>query len=122
MTLPSAGRPARCAGSSHVPTKSEEYSHAFKSSLGTTSGPPTGGNTITINGTGLSTATSVDFGGVTATPTVTSDSSLSVTVPAGAAAGPVSVSVTTAGGTSNGLSCTYPRHLTHPSASVAGRR
>ena len=77
----------------------------FKSSLGASSGPLAGGNTI--SGTGLSTATSVDFGGVTATPTVTSDSSLSVTVPAGAAAGPVSVSVTTAGGTNNGLSYTY---------------
>lgn len=79
----------------------------FKSSLGADSGPLAGGNTITIEGTGLSTATSVSFGGVTATPTVTSDSSLSVTVPAGAAAGPVSVSVTTAGGTNNGLSYTY---------------
>ncbi|UUU24946.1 IPT/TIG domain-containing protein [Streptomyces sp. DSM 40750] len=79
----------------------------FKSSLGTVSGPLAGGNTITVNGTGLSTATSVSFGGVTAAPTVVSDSSLSVTVPAGAAAGPVSVSVTTAGGTNNGLSYTY---------------
>jgi hypothetical protein len=79
----------------------------FKSSLGTGSGPLAGGNTITINGTGLSTASSVSFGGVTATPTVNSDSSLSVTVPAGAAAGPVAVSVTTAGGTNNGLSYTY---------------
>jgi hypothetical protein len=79
----------------------------FKSSLGADSGPLAGGNTITLEGTGLSTATSVSFGGVTATPTVTSDSSLSVTVPAGAAAGPVSVSVTTAGGTNNGLSYTY---------------
>ncbi|MEU1850426.1 IPT/TIG domain-containing protein [Streptomyces sp. NPDC019990] len=79
----------------------------FKSSLGTSSGPLAGGNTITLSGTGLSTATSVSFGGVTATPTVNSDSSLSVTVPAGAAAGPVAVSVTTAGGTNNGLTYTY---------------
>ncbi|MEU7058629.1 IPT/TIG domain-containing protein [Streptomyces sp. NPDC046197] len=79
----------------------------FKSSLGATSGPLAGGNSITISGTGLSTATSVSFGGVTATPTVTSDSLLSVTVPAGAVAGPVAVSVTTAGGTNNGLSYTY---------------
>ena len=79
----------------------------FKSSLGASSGPLAGGNTITVRGTGLSTATSVSFGGVTATPTVNSDSSLSVVVPAGAAAGPVSVSVTTAGGTNNGLSYTY---------------
>jgi hypothetical protein len=44
---------------------------------------------------------------VTATPTVGSDSQLSVTVPAGAAAGPVGVSVTTAGGTNNGLTYIY---------------
>ncbi|GGJ62265.1 IPT/TIG domain-containing protein [Streptomyces brasiliensis] len=79
----------------------------FKSSLSASSGPLAGGNTITINGTGLSTATSVSFGGVTATPTVISDTAITVVVPAGAAAGPVSVSVTTAGGTNNGLSYTY---------------
>ncbi|MEU3281323.1 IPT/TIG domain-containing protein [Streptomyces antibioticus] len=79
----------------------------FKSSLGSTSGPLAGGNTVTLSGTGLSTATGVSFGGVSATPTVNSDSSLSVTVPAGAAAGPVGVSVTTAGGTNNGLTYTY---------------
>ncbi|MFF3689571.1 IPT/TIG domain-containing protein [Streptomyces sp. NPDC002187] len=79
----------------------------FKSSLSADSGPLAGGNTITISGTGLSTATSVSFGAATATPTVISDASLTVVVPAGAAAGPVSVSVTTAGGTNNGLSYTY---------------
>ncbi|MGW0086749.1 IPT/TIG domain-containing protein [Streptomyces sp. NPDC003393] len=79
----------------------------FKSSLSADSGPLAGGNTITVNGTGLSTATNVSFGGVSAAPTVNSDSSLSVVVPAGAAAGPVGVSVTTAGGTNNGLSYTY---------------
>jgi hypothetical protein len=79
----------------------------FKSSLGPTSGPLAGGNTVTINGVGLATATSVSFGANTATPTVVSDTQLTVTVPAGAAAGPVGVSVTTAGGTNNGLSYTY---------------
>ncbi|MGW2694961.1 IPT/TIG domain-containing protein [Streptomyces sp. NPDC001296] len=79
----------------------------FKSSLSATSGPLAGGNSININGVGLSTATSVSFGGVTATPTVVSDSVISVTVPAGTVAGSVSVSVTTAGGTNNGLSYTY---------------
>ncbi|MFI8301293.1 IPT/TIG domain-containing protein [Streptomyces nigra] len=79
----------------------------FKSSVGPTSGPLTGGNTVTINGAGLATATSVAFGANTATPTVVSDTQLTVTVPAGAAAGPVGVSVTTAGGTNNGLSYTY---------------
>ncbi|MFJ1616798.1 MULTISPECIES: IPT/TIG domain-containing protein [unclassified Streptomyces] len=79
----------------------------FKSSLAPTSGPLAGGNTATINGVGLATATSVSFGANTATPTVVSDTQLTVTVPAGAVAGPVGVSVTTAGGTNNGLSYTY---------------
>ncbi|MFI0814998.1 IPT/TIG domain-containing protein [Streptomyces sp. NPDC021098] len=79
----------------------------FKSALSATSGPLAGGNTITISGTGLSTASAVNFGANAATPTVTSDSSISVTVPAGAAAGSVGVTVTTAGGSNNGLSYTY---------------
>ncbi|MGW2207884.1 IPT/TIG domain-containing protein [Streptomyces sp. NPDC001781] len=79
----------------------------FKSSLSASSGPLAGGNTITLNGTGLSTATNVSFGGVNATPTVVSDTQLTVTVPAGAAAGPVGVTVTTAGGSNNGLSYVY---------------
>ncbi|MFI8435604.1 IPT/TIG domain-containing protein [Streptomyces sp. NPDC079020] len=79
----------------------------FKSSLSPDSGATAGTNTVTINGTGLSTATAVHFGAATATPTVVNDSQLTVTVPAGTAAGPVGVSVTTAGGTNNGLSYTY---------------
>ncbi|MEE4419006.1 IPT/TIG domain-containing protein [Streptomyces bugieae] len=79
----------------------------FKSSLSPVSGPTAGGDTVTIRGNGLSTATSVAFGAASATPTVVNDSQLTVTVPAGAAAGPVGVSVTTAGGTNNGLSYTY---------------
>ncbi|WP_042431839.1 IPT/TIG domain-containing protein [Streptacidiphilus anmyonensis] len=79
----------------------------FKSALSDSSGTLAGGNTVTITGTGLSTATSVAFGANTATPTVTSDSLISVIVPAGTAAGSVGVSVTTAGGTNNGLSYTY---------------
>jgi hypothetical protein len=79
----------------------------FKSGLSPISGVTTGGNTATITGTGLSTATSVHFGTVAATPAVVNDGQLTVTVPAGLAAGPVGVSVTTAGGTNNGLSYTY---------------
>ncbi|WP_405891299.1 IPT/TIG domain-containing protein [Streptomyces sp. NBC_00133] len=79
----------------------------FKSALSATSGATAGGNTVTINGTGLSTATAVNFGANAATPTVLSDSQLSVAVPAGAGPGTVGVSVTTAGGTNNGLSYTY---------------
>jgi hypothetical protein len=78
----------------------------FKQSLSPTFGSTAGGETITINGTGLSTATSVAFGANSAVPTVVSDSQLTVAAPAGAA-GSVGVSVTTAGGTNNGLSYTY---------------
>ncbi|MFJ6635866.1 IPT/TIG domain-containing protein [Streptomyces sp. NPDC091376] len=78
----------------------------FKASLSADSGPSGGGNTVTITGSGLATASSVAFGGNDATPTITSDSVLSVTVPAGAA-GSVGVSVTTTGGTNNGFSYTY---------------
>ncbi|MEU3989563.1 IPT/TIG domain-containing protein [Streptomyces platensis] len=79
----------------------------FKSSISPVSGITGGGNTVTINGTGLTTATEVHFGAATATPSVVNDGQLTVTVPAGAAAGPVGVSVTTAGGTNNGLTYTY---------------
>ncbi|WP_392756723.1 IPT/TIG domain-containing protein [Streptomyces sp. LN590] len=78
----------------------------FKASLSAASGPSAGGNTVTISGTGLATASSVAFGGNNATPTVTSDSLLSVTVPAGTS-GSVGVSVTTTGGANNGFSYTY---------------
>ncbi|GGN46730.1 hypothetical protein GCM10012285_31660 [Streptomyces kronopolitis] len=79
----------------------------FKSSLSPITGVTAGGNTVTINGTGLSTATTVHFGAATATPTVINDGQLTVAVPAGTGPGPVSVSVTTAGGTNNGFSYTY---------------
>ncbi|WP_055591760.1 IPT/TIG domain-containing protein [Streptomyces hirsutus] len=78
----------------------------FKQSLSPAFGSTAGGDTITINGTGFSSATSVSFGANTAVPTVVSDSQLTVVAPAGAA-GSVGVSVTTAGGTNNGLSYTY---------------
>lgn len=78
----------------------------FKAALSADSGPTAGGNTITISGSGLSTATSVAFGTNSATPTVVSDSLISVAVPAGTA-GSVGVTVTTAGGSNNGLSYTY---------------
>lgn len=79
----------------------------FKSSLSPVTGATAGGDTVTITGAGLNTATSVSFGGVTAVPVVVNDGQLTVTVPAGVAAGPVGVSVTSAGGTNNGLTYTY---------------
>ncbi|WP_331772387.1 IPT/TIG domain-containing protein (plasmid) [Embleya sp. NBC_00888] len=79
----------------------------FKASLSATAGATLGGETITINGTGLSTATSVSFGVTSVSPTIVSDSVITVVVPSGAAAGSVGVTVTTAGGTNNGLTYTY---------------
>ncbi|MEU1618395.1 IPT/TIG domain-containing protein [Streptomyces sp. NPDC005722] len=78
----------------------------FKLSLSPTGGSTAGGETVTINGTGLFTATSVAFGANSAVPTVVSDGQITVTAPAGTA-GSVSVSVTTVGGTNNGFTYTY---------------
>ncbi|MFF3559596.1 IPT/TIG domain-containing protein [Streptomyces sp. NPDC002574] len=78
----------------------------FKQGLSPTTGPAAGGQTVTINGTGLFTATNVAFGANNATPTVVSDGQISVVAPAGTP-GSVGVSVTTAGGTNNGLTYTY---------------
>ncbi|MEU6347625.1 IPT/TIG domain-containing protein [Streptomyces sp. NPDC046977] len=78
----------------------------FKQSISPTGGSTAGGETVTINGTGLYTASSVAFGANSAVPTVVSDGQITVTAPAGST-GSVSVSVTTVGGTNNGFSYTY---------------
>ena len=68
-------------------------------SVSPTSGPTTGGTTITIAGTNLTGATSVTVGGIAATNiVVVSSTSVTATTPAGTA-GAKSVAVTTAGGT-----------------------
>jgi len=71
------------------------------------SGPLAGGNTVTITGYYLSTASSVSFGANAATPTIISDGKISVTVPEGSSTGSVDVSVTTTGGISSQLNYTY---------------
>ena len=63
------------------------------------SGPVEGGTLVTITGSGFTGATSVTFGGTSATPTVVSDSSITATSPA-RAAGTVDVLVVTPLGTS----------------------
>lgn len=71
-------------------------------SLTPSAGPISGGNILTINGSGLSATQTVHFGTITTyTFTVISDSTLSVVVPP--LLGSVEVNVTTNGGTSNSL-------------------
>ena len=67
------------------------------SSLNPTSGPTAGGTSVTIDGTNLSGATSVTFGGAAATITANTATQITVTAPAGPA-GAVDVAVTTVGG------------------------
>ncbi|WP_167332668.1 putative Ig domain-containing protein [Rhizobium freirei] len=69
------------------------------SSISPTSGPATGGTTVTITGTDLTAATAVTFGATAAAGfTVNSATSITATAPAGT--GTVDVRVTTSGGTS----------------------
>ena len=64
-----------------------------------TSGPSTGGTTVTVTGTNLTGATAVRFGATAATTfTVANATTITATAPAGT--GTVDVTVTTAGGTS----------------------
>ncbi|MFI6310802.1 IPT/TIG domain-containing protein, partial [Nocardia fusca] len=65
-----------------------------------------GGTTVIVTGTGLSTASAVTFGGTPATSfTVNSDTQITAVAPAGT--GTVQLTVTTAGGVSNGVTYTY---------------
>ncbi|MFI0780298.1 IPT/TIG domain-containing protein, partial [Streptomyces sp. NPDC021212] len=69
-------------------------------------GPVGGGTSVTLSGSGLAGATAVQFGSVTAPFTVVSPSQITAVSPPGSA-GPVQVTVTGPGGTSNGLTYTY---------------
>ncbi|MEU2630031.1 IPT/TIG domain-containing protein, partial [Kitasatospora sp. NPDC007106] len=76
------------------------------SSLTPGQGPAGGGTIVTLTGTNLTGATAVTFGSTAATSyTVVSPSQITATAPPGS--GTVQVKVTTADGTSNGLSFTY---------------
>ncbi|MEU9763747.1 IPT/TIG domain-containing protein [Streptomyces sp. NPDC047987] len=66
------------------------------------SGPASGVTVVTLNGTGLTTATAVKAGGVTTSFTVLSDTQMTAAIPAGAV-GDVAVQVTTVGGTSGAV-------------------
>jgi len=76
------------------------------SSLSPTSGPATGGTSVTLTGTGFTGTTGVTFGGTAATGVaINSDTSLTVTTPA-KATGAVTVAVTNGFGTGS-LSSAY---------------
>jgi hypothetical protein len=75
-------------------------------SLSPDKGPTTGGNTVTITGSGLLGASQVRFGGTNATSTVVSDSQITATAPA-RTAGPALITVTTPGGTNSGILYNY---------------
>ncbi|KUL43849.1 cell shape-determining protein [Streptomyces sp. NRRL F-4489] len=76
------------------------------SSVAPSSGPPSGGTPVTLTGAGLSGATAVRFGSTPASSfTVVSDTQVTAVAPAGS--GTVQITVTTPGGTSNGLAYTY---------------
>ncbi|MFJ2911882.1 IPT/TIG domain-containing protein [Streptomyces sp. NPDC087228] len=69
-------------------------------------GPTSAGTVVTLTGTNLATTSAVTFGGTAVSFTVVSGTQITAVVPAGPA-GPATVTVTTAGGTSPGL--TYTR-------------
>jgi hypothetical protein len=69
-------------------------------------GSTAGGNQVTLTGTNLSGATSVNFGGVHVTPSGVSATQATVTAPAHNA-GTVAVTITTSAGTSNAVNYTY---------------
>ncbi|MGK8522676.1 IPT/TIG domain-containing protein [Nocardia asteroides] len=75
-------------------------------SISPTSGPTTGGNSVTITGTGFTGPTTVRFGNTATTFTMNSPTQITAIAPAGSP-GTVQVTVTTAAGTSNGLPYTY---------------
>ncbi|TVL91539.1 IPT/TIG domain-containing protein [Streptomyces sp. SAJ15] len=68
-------------------------------------GPQSGGDSVTIAGTGLTWASAVRFGSASATFTVLSDTRLTAVVPPGSGTAPITV--TTPGGVGSGISYTY---------------
>jgi hypothetical protein len=83
-------------------------------------GPITGGNTVTIAGTGFTGATNVTFGGVAATSfTVVNDTTITSVVPSGSATGAVSVIVTTTIG-SNAANSLYTYVIATPTLTEWG--
>lgn len=73
------------------------YSSPTIGSISPNSGPATGGTSVYVNGTNLTYATGVTFGGVAGTMTAVSDTRVTVLTPVGATAGSVDVVVSASG-------------------------
>jgi hypothetical protein len=96
---PESGHSLTFAGPGLVGFNAEIQPAPTIASLGTTSGPTTGGTSVTISGTDLENATSVSFGGVPAASyTVNSESQITAVAPSRESAASVSVTVTTIAG------------------------
>ncbi|MFE3798846.1 IPT/TIG domain-containing protein [Nocardia tengchongensis] len=112
------GRGARAAAASGLVTATTaggtsngvSYTYVAVPTLTTitpNAGPVAGGTTVVLTGTNLTGATAVSFGATPATSfSVDSDTQITAVAPAGTA-GTVLVTVTTPGGTSNGVFYTY---------------
>lgn len=89
-------------GGSSSKTAADQYSYALApavSGMSPTTGSTAGGETVTIGGSNLAGATSVNFGDAAATILSTTNTQITATVPPGFS-GTVDVTVTTPGGTS----------------------
>ncbi|MEU5208658.1 IPT/TIG domain-containing protein [Streptomyces sp. NPDC020742] len=94
-------------GSSTLPSAYFYVSAPLLTAVTPAVGPLAGGNTVTLSGSHLIEATAVRFGSTPAVSfSVVSDAQINAVVPAGVV-GPVNVTVTSAGGTSNPVSYTY---------------
>lgn len=92
-------------------TAADEFSYVTPPTIDTltpNSGSVVGGTTVTLAGSNFTDAMQVRFGGVAATNlTIIDDATVTVTSPISATPGPVNVTITTPGGTSNGVPFTY---------------
>ncbi|EED17334.1 hansenula MRAKII killer toxin-resistant protein 1 precursor, putative [Talaromyces stipitatus ATCC 10500] len=85
-------------------------------------GPPTGGNTVIITGSGFANATSVTFGSISATYfTKVSDTQIHAVVPPGSSSSTASVHVNGPGGISNSIPYIYAIPVINAISPTSGR-
>jgi IPT/TIG domain/PASTA domain len=95
---PESGHSLTAAGPGVVGFNAEVQPAPTIVSLGTTSGPTSGGTSVSISGTDFENATAVTFGSASASFTVESEGRLTAVSPANATAGSAPVTVTTIAG------------------------